>query len=303
MDNHCRKANHIPPISASSDPVPAGHRRRNDFDPGDAVPRRRHRSPERAQHPLSQHYPEPGHVEHDAAEIWDRTLAAAREMVDGRGRGGRHRRDRHHQPARDDRRLGQGERRAARYRAGLAGPPNRRALRRLFATRAMKPMVQPRDRACCSTPISARSKMEWMLANRPDGRGRGRPAGVRHDRQLAAVEADRRRGPCHRRQQRQPDDADGAGRRRMGRGTVRAIPRSILLSLAADRRLRRLIGETDPSLFGRADPDLRHGRRPAGGDDRPGLPQRRRHQGDLRHRRLRPDQQRRAGRSIRPTAC
>ena len=33
------------------------------------------------QHPITQHYPEPGHVEHDAAEIWDRTLAGAREMV------------------------------------------------------------------------------------------------------------------------------------------------------------------------------------------------------------------------------
>jgi glycerol kinase len=38
-----------------------------------------------AQHPLTQHYPEPGHVEHDAAEIWARTLAAAREMVETAG--------------------------------------------------------------------------------------------------------------------------------------------------------------------------------------------------------------------------
>ena len=38
-----------------------------------------------ASHPLTQHYPEPGHVEHDAAEIWERTLAAAREMVEVAG--------------------------------------------------------------------------------------------------------------------------------------------------------------------------------------------------------------------------
>ena len=38
-----------------------------------------------AQHPIAQHYPEPGHVEHDAAEIWERTLAAAREMVETAG--------------------------------------------------------------------------------------------------------------------------------------------------------------------------------------------------------------------------
>ena len=34
-----------------------------------------------AQQPLTQYYPAPGLVEHDAAEIWDLTLACAREMV------------------------------------------------------------------------------------------------------------------------------------------------------------------------------------------------------------------------------
>jgi glycerol kinase len=34
-----------------------------------------------AQRELTQHYPRPGWVEHDAAEIWDKTLACAREMV------------------------------------------------------------------------------------------------------------------------------------------------------------------------------------------------------------------------------
>jgi glycerol kinase len=34
-----------------------------------------------AQRELTQHYPQPGWVEHDAAEIWERTLACAREMV------------------------------------------------------------------------------------------------------------------------------------------------------------------------------------------------------------------------------
>ena len=38
-----------------------------------------------AQHSLTQHYPAPGHVEHDAAEIWERTLSAAREMVEAAG--------------------------------------------------------------------------------------------------------------------------------------------------------------------------------------------------------------------------
>jgi glycerol kinase len=38
-----------------------------------------------AQRELTQHYPRPGWVEHDAAEIWQRTLACAREMVERAG--------------------------------------------------------------------------------------------------------------------------------------------------------------------------------------------------------------------------
>src|SRR5690606_38596466 len=38
-----------------------------------------------AQRALTQHYPQPGRVEHDAAEIWDNTLACAREMVERAG--------------------------------------------------------------------------------------------------------------------------------------------------------------------------------------------------------------------------
>ena len=38
-----------------------------------------------AQQPLSQHYPMPGWVEHDAAEIWDRTLEVARAVIDQAG--------------------------------------------------------------------------------------------------------------------------------------------------------------------------------------------------------------------------
>ena len=49
------------------------------------------------------------------------------------------------------------------------------------------------------------------------------------------------------------------------------------------------IGITLPDHFGRADPDLRHGRRPAGRGDRPGLFRPGRDQGDLRHRRVHPD--------------
>lgn len=38
-----------------------------------------------ASHGIAQHYPEPGRVEHDAAEIWEKTLDAARQMVAAAG--------------------------------------------------------------------------------------------------------------------------------------------------------------------------------------------------------------------------
>ncbi len=63
-----------------------------------AVARREHR----------QRYPRPGWVEHDAAEIWANVRAVVDEAIDRL----RHRRARHHQPARDHRGLGPGHRRA-----------------------------------------------------------------------------------------------------------------------------------------------------------------------------------------------
>ena len=34
---------------------------------------------------FTQHFPRPGWVEHDAAEIWDKTLACARQVIEGAG--------------------------------------------------------------------------------------------------------------------------------------------------------------------------------------------------------------------------
>src|SRR5690606_10592821 len=38
---------------------------------------------------LTQHYPQPGWVEHDAQEIWERTFASASKMVESAGGAGR----------------------------------------------------------------------------------------------------------------------------------------------------------------------------------------------------------------------
>ena len=76
-------------------------------------------------------------------------------------------------------------------------------------------------RGCRRPPTSPAASSQWMLDNvdgvrePPNGRGP-----VRHHRQLAAVEPDRRcrRRPAHhRRDQRQPDHVDGPGDARVGR--------------------------------------------------------------------------------------
>ena len=55
-----------------------------------------------AQKEHEQIYPKPGWVEHDANEIWARTQEVIDEAMAVRRRErGRHRRRRHHQPARD----------------------------------------------------------------------------------------------------------------------------------------------------------------------------------------------------------
>ena len=42
-----------------------------------------------AQREITQYYPQPGWVEHDPIELWERTLACAREMVERAGGAGR----------------------------------------------------------------------------------------------------------------------------------------------------------------------------------------------------------------------
>jgi hypothetical protein len=89
------------------------------------------------QRELTQHYPAPGWVEHDAEEIWSlprqRAASPAPGCDGGAGRRRRRRtdrRDRHHQPARDDPLLVAPHGAGARRRDRLAGPAHRRALPR-----------------------------------------------------------------------------------------------------------------------------------------------------------------------------
>ena len=60
-----------------------------------------------AQKEFTQYFPKPGWVEHDANEIWTTQLGVALSAMNQIGAvGGGYRRHRHHQPARDDHRLG-----------------------------------------------------------------------------------------------------------------------------------------------------------------------------------------------------
>jgi glycerol kinase len=124
-----------------------------------------------AQHSLTQHYPAPGWVEHDAGEIWERTLAAAREMVAKAG---------------------------GASRISTIGITNQRETVVAWDRESGKPLgnaIVWQDRRTADRcgelreagheqsiqsktgllldPYFSASKMEWMLANRPEVRAAG----------------------------------------------------------------------------------------------------------------------------------
>ena len=103
---------------------------------------------------FTQFYPASGWVEHDPEEIWQSVVSAGEGSAEqGQAEGSRHRRHRHHQPARDGRHLGQGDRQADPQRDRLAGPPHRAALRKAEEAGAGEDIHAERP-ACCSIPIS-----------------------------------------------------------------------------------------------------------------------------------------------------
>ena len=112
-----------------------------------------------------------------------------------------------------------------------------------------------------------------MAARRARGRARARAGGrapVRHRRQLPDLEADRRPGARDRRHQRRPHAALQHPRRRLGRGHLRA-PRRADGDAAGGQGLRRRLRRDPGRPLRPRHPDPRGRRRPAGGDDRPGL--------------------------------
>ena len=125
-----------------------------------------------AQHGLTQHYPEPGWVEHDADEIWRRTLDAIREVIATAGGA--------------DRIAAIGianqretvvawDRETGRPLGNAIVWQDRRTARRCAELKAggHEAAIQTKTGLLLDPYFSA-SKMEWMLANRPDVRGAGK---------------------------------------------------------------------------------------------------------------------------------
>ena len=194
----------------------------------------------------------------------------------GRG-GGRSHRDRHHEPARDDDRLGSGERRAGPPRHRLAGPANGRA-------------VQGAPRRSHPRPDGARPRPVLLgdEARVDPQRGLGRP-GLRDGRLVAHLEAHRRSRACDRRLQRLANAAPRPRDARLGRRAARALRRPALRA-PRDRQLER-DDRRGRDLRGPR-PDRRRCRRPAGSALRTGVFRARSGEGDIRHGRLSPGEQR-----------
>ena len=278
------------------------HRRRHDQHAGDAV-RGRRRLPRLARsEDLDQHYPRPGWVEHDRrgdlAE--DARLRARRWSPRPAGRSG--------SPAigitnqretivfwsrRTGRALGAGDR--------LAGPAHRRALRRRSRSRATSRRCR-RSTGLLLDPYFSASKIAWAMAEWPQLREAGDDLAHRHGRELAGLAADRR-PPRLGRDQRLAHRPDGHSLGPLGRGAARPVRRAGR-GAARDRRLRRRATATPtPSCSARPIPICGM----AGDQQAAAIGQaclaRRRHQGDLRHRRLRAHPYRRDRRRSRATAC
>ena len=205
---------------------------------------------------LTQHFPRPGWVEHDAAEIWDSVRATLAEVGGRLAEAGRHRgRHRHHQPARDAGRLRPLDRAAAAPRHRLAGPAHRGPVRR--AHRGRPPPARARHDRPRARPVLQRHQGGLAASpRRPRARPRRPGPLLLHRRHLGAVEPDRRRPRRHLRHrplQRQPHPAA-----RYGHALL--VPRAL-------RPLRRAAAHPPRgAALGRP---LRHGRRWATSARRP----------------------------------
>ena len=203
-----------------------------------------------SQQPLTQHYPAPGQVEHDAAEIWLKTLAVAREMVQAAGGAERIAAigitNQRETIVAWDKSTGQPvgpalvwqDRRTAERCAQLAAAGN-------------EDMVRARTGLLLDPYFSA-SKMEWLLANRDAGGTSSRLAFGTVDSWLVWKLTG---GDVH------ATDASNASRTMLMGLEHAGWDDELCVMFGVDPATLPLIvdsagpvGETDPALFGRAIP-------------------------------------------------
>ena len=179
---------------------------------------------------LTQHFPRPGWVEHDPAEIWDAVRATLAELGGRLAEAGRHGgRHRHHQPARDARRLRPLDRAAAAPGHRLAGPAHRGAVRRAHrggpppagarprrASSSIRTSAPPRPPGCCAT---ATSPSRPTTRTSPSARSTAGCCGT-------SPAGTRRRRLRHRPLQRQPHPAARHGHPRLVRRALRPLRRA-----------------------------------------------------------------------------
>ena len=143
---------------------------------------------------FTQHFPQPGWVEHDAAEIWDVTRAVAVEALDDAGV--RPRRARRRSASRTSARRSacgirpRASRCTARSCGRTAAPP------RAATSCARRPRAaRPRAHRARARPLLLGRRRSSGCCDNVEGlreRARGRAGRVRHDRQLADLQPHRR---------------------------------------------------------------------------------------------------------------
>ena len=141
-------------------------------------------------------------------------------------------------------------------------------------------------------PYFSGTKFEWLLTEGAvEVVGRPRP---RHDRLLADLEPDRRRGVRHRSDERQPHDAVRHRRAALGPRAVRSAPRADVGACPRCVPSSGRFGVTsDRCAVVPGIPISGDRRRPAGGAVRPGVLRARHGEEHVRHRQLRAAQRRR----------
>ena len=193
-----------------------------------------------AQQEFRQIFPQPGWVEHDAAEIWSTQLQCAQSALRQAGA-----------KARDVAAIGVTNQRettviwdratGAPIANAIVWQDRRTAERcRALRERGVEPRVTEQTGLLLDPYFSA-TKIEWLLDHVPGARARARArrAGVRHDRYVADLESDRRRRARHRRQQRVAHAAARPSFACMERRAARAVQRAARGVAARDRVERR----------------------------------------------------------------